>query len=329
MIVTILGAGAWGTAVATILAVNGHTIKLWCFEQEVVDSIIKHRINKRYLPGIELDKKVKPTASIQEALTGTKIVFEAIPVLFLREVIEQVKPFVSKDQAWVSLSKGIEQKTLQLPVQIIREILGDSCKTAVLGGPNFAQEVAERRCSAATVACQDEKFAAQVGKLLSNDYFRTYTSSDEIGVGIGGALKNVLSVFLGIVLGAGYSRNTISFLFTRALDEMATITEAMGGRRETAYGLSGLGDLILSGMGEGGRNQSVGKMIGQGTPLNEISNMMPVLPEGINATRAVEQVIKKHSLDLPKLGAPICLATYQIVFEGKPIRSFVDEFMKS
>ncbi|MCK4517820.1 NAD(P)H-dependent glycerol-3-phosphate dehydrogenase, partial [Candidatus Babeliales bacterium] len=276
------------------------------------------------LPGIELDKKVTPTASIQEALAGTEIVFEAIPVLFLREVIEQVKPFVSKDQAWVSLSKGIEQKTLQLPAQVIKDVLGDSCKTAVLGGPNFAQEVAQKHYSAATIASQDEKFAAQVGTLLSNDYFRSYISSDEIGIAAGGALKNVLSVFLGIIIGAGYSRNTISFLFTCALDEMAMITEVMGGKRETAYGLSGLGDLILSGMGEGGRNQNVGKMIGQGTPLNEIASMMPVLPEGINATRAVKQVIQKLALDVP-----ICLATYQIVFEGKSCRVFVDEFMKS
>lgn len=320
--VCVLGGGSWGTAVATVLAANGYTVLLWCFEQNVVDEIVTFRINKKYLPGIELHENIQPTESLHDALTNTQIIFEAIPVLFLREVLKQVKHYVAKESAWVLLSKGIENQTLMFPSQVLEDVFGYTPLIAAVGGPNFADQVAYQKETATVVASRDQAFGKQVAQFLVNKKFKPYFSSDLIGVQVGGALKNVLAVLLGILKGAGYHTNLSACLFARGLAEIVSVAKTYGGRPETLYGLSGLGDMMLSASGEGGRNFKIGEMIGQGNTLADLETVMKVLPEGINTIKSLHKIIQKKDLRLP-----LCTAVYNIVFEGFSIRTFVDEYM--
>lgn len=317
--ITILGGGSWGTAMAMLLAGNGRPVTLWCFEQEVVEDIITHRINKKYFSGIELVKSIEPTSSIHEAIEGADILFEAVPVPFLRETIEEAKPYVTNDQAWVMLSKGIELDTFLFPTDVVSDVLGFTPTMAVLSGPNFARQVVAGCCTGAVVASQDEQFAREIQTLCANDFFKPFLSDDVVGVQVGGALKNVISMFLGMLDGAGYQENTRAFFLTNGLAEMATFAQHAGGKKETVYGLPGVGDVLLGLLGERNRNYRLGELFGKGSSLGDIEAMMGVLPEGINTVKALDTIIQRDKLDLP-----ICTATHQIIYEGKSIRSFVE-----
>jgi glycerol-3-phosphate dehydrogenase (NAD(P)+) len=319
--ITILGGGAWGTAMANMLAINGHGVKLWCFEQEVVDSIVQDCINKKYFDGVVLDKKIAPMSSIHEAVESADIVFQAIPTPFLRKVLEQAKEYSNKNQIWISLSKGIEDKTLMFPSQIIEDVIG--CKNpVVLSGPNFAIQVVEKEYSGAVVACNDKKISQEILSLCTNEFFYCENSSDVIGVQAGGALKNVLSIFLGILDSAGYKDNTIALFFSRAVEEFAKIAVHVGGDRSTVYGLSGLGDLILSIIGKKSRNYEIGMVFGKGSSLNEVAQTVPVMPEGVGTTKAVHEIIEKSNLKLSILSS-----TYKIVFENASIKETIDSMV--
>lgn len=323
--ITILGAGAWGTAIAALLAQNGHQIKLWCFEQDVADCILQNRINKTYLPEIKLSQDISATSNLKDALDGAEIIFEAIPVLFLRKVLTQAKEYVSKEQSWVCLSKGIESKTLFLPSQIIKDVFDFDVRVAVLSGPNFAQQLAKKEQTASVIASHDKDFAKLIAQLCDTTYFKPYISSDIIGTQVCGALKNVISLFLGIIEGSEYNENTRAFLFTRGFCEMMKITKHFGGDTKTVCGLSGFGDLLLGFLGEKNRNYELGILFGQEKVLPEgkVFPMGKVLPEGINTVKSIAQLIERDSLKLP-----ICSATYEVIFENKSIKSFVDELMK-
>jgi len=321
--VTMLGAGAFGTAVATILANNNFQVNLWCYEQEVVDDILNKQENSRYLPGIKLNSNIKPTTNIKKALTDSQWIFEAIPIKFLRNILDQTKEHITSKQIFIILSKGIEQETLLLPSEIIKNSLGKDTKVGIMSGPNFAKELALKCPSATTIACEDKDISIELCKILKNSYFKPYISNDLTGVQIGGAIKNVLVLIVGIARGYQSSQNTIAFLLTRGFSEMAQLCKFMGGEFKTIYGLCGLGDLFLCSSSIQSRNMSVGTLLGQGKNLEEIKTKLGVLPEGINTVQSVYQMIKKHNLDLP-----ICKAIHQIIFENKPFDNFLDDLMK-
>ncbi|MBU1008016.1 NAD(P)-dependent glycerol-3-phosphate dehydrogenase [Candidatus Dependentiae bacterium] len=318
--ITILGGGAWGTAMATVLAGNGHSVTLWCFEQEVVEDIINYRINEKYLSGVELAKAIEPTSCLHEAIEGADILFEAIPVMFLRKTVQDVKEYLNKKLAWVALSKGIEHETGLFPTDIIKDVLGPDQLVAVLSGPNFARQIAHQAITATQVASKDETLAREVQALCENSFFKPAISHDVIGVQVGGALKNVISMFLGMLDGVGYLENTRAFFLTRGLAEVARFAEYLGGEKETVYGFSGLGDLLLGLLGgERNRNYRLGELLGKGNSLSDIESMMKVIPEGINTAKSLHAIIQKNRLDLP-----ICSAVYQIICDEMSVRRFVE-----
>lgn len=316
--ITVLGGGSWGTAIAQLLASNGNNVCLWCFEQDVIDSIVQNRINSSYLPGVVLDEKISPTSSMSEAIDGSDIIFVVIPVLFLREVLLQAKEYFNKEQIWVLLSKGIENKTLLLPSQVVHEIMGCD-RMVVLSGPNFASQIARREVSAADIASDKISLAEEITAICKNDYFSLNISDDLVGTQVGGAIKNVLLIFLGIIKGAGNRENTLAYFATRGLGEIVTLIDALGGKRETAYGLSGAGDIFLGLIGHS-RNFEIGLSLGNGSSLSDLSESFPVLPEGINTTKAIFKLCEKKKINLP-----ICCSTYRILFEGASLRHVMSE----
>lgn len=319
--VTILGEGAWGTAVATLLAHNGYHVSLWCHYKDLVDTINTHHTNERFLPGIMLDKKIQATASLQEALKDVTWVFEAIPVKFLRNVLEQAKPWITPQQTWVVLSKGIEQDTLLFPSYIIDEVYEKKVATMVFAGPSFAMDVARKQITAVTIAALDCERGRVLQKMLANDYFRPYITTDMIGVQVGAALKNVITIGIGMLDGAGYTDNAKAFLLTRGLYEMTKLGRVLGGKQETFYGLSGVGDLVLTGMGTLSRNLLLGRRLSKGEKLDTMSKELGVT-EGINTVQSVYQLLHKKNISLP-----ICRGIYEIMFMNRSLQDFLHDVM--
>ena len=309
MNITVLGAGAWGTSIAQLLATNGHDVTLWCFEQEVVDSISKNSINKKYLDRVELNKNITPVSDLNQAINSSGIIFLAVPVLFIRNILKQAKSHINKDQKIVILSKGIEDKTLLLLSEVIKDILGFEPKTAVLSGPNFAAQVANKDYSETVIASQDKDLLQEIKKVCENSHFKTVLSDDIIGTQVCGAVKNVISILVGLLDGAGYKENTRAALCTRAFSELAQLVKFLGGKIETVYGPAGLGDTILSFIGEKSRNYEIGASIGSGKLLSELEKENKVLPEGINTLKSLNKLIKERELKLPLF---TCL--YEAVF---------------
>ncbi len=321
--VCVLGDGAWGTAVATLLAHNGYQVALWCYNPENAAAIARMRMNERYLPGVVLSEHIIPTASLEDAVCGTRWVFEAIPVQYLRSVIREAAPCFTRDQVWVVLSKGIEQHTLLLPTQIIDDVSGIEHKKAVFAGPSFAADLANKQVTAVSVAATDCKLAYELQSVLENDYFKPFFNTDLIGVQVGGAVKNVITLAVGMLEGAGYTDNTKAFLVTRGLHEMTIIAKAIGGNPETLYGLSGVGDLVLTSLGSLSRNLAVGKRLGKGDALQPILDELGHVPEGINTVQTMQKVMQKYKLQLP-----ICNAVYEIIFAGKKIDHLIAAMMQ-
>jgi len=312
--IAILGAGRWGTAIASLLADNGHQIMLWCREPEVAHDINHDHINRHYCPEFVLHNNIRTTTSLQEVVTNASWVFEAVPVEHLRNIILQTKNHVTPNTRWVILSKGIETESLMLPTQIIQDVMGSQAQTSVFGGPTFAHELMHKQFSGADIASDNKTVREELATLLNNNYFVSHLSSDPIGVQVGGAIKNIIALMIGLVNGSGFKNNTTAYLFTRGLHEMATLVVALGGQRETVYGLSGLGDMMLSCTGSLSKNLRAGRLLAQGKTMHELTMEFDALPEGLNTMHSVHQLIKKNNLTLP-----LCQATYAIVFEGASI----------
>lgn len=317
-----LGAGAWGTAVAHLLATNGHHVTMWCHEPELAQEINVQHTNSLYLPDIELPHTIRATASMQEAFDGAHIIFEAVPVKYLRETLEHAQPFFNHDQLWVVLSKGIEQATFLAPSQIIDEAMGCLVRKVVVCGPSFARDLVEAVPTGVVVASDNETYANEVAKCLTNDYFACALSQDMLGVQVCAALKNVYALAIGIAFGAQARDNTVALLLTRSLEEMAVVVQALGGKQETVYGLAGIGDLVLTCYGSLSKNFTLGKFLGQGTLLRDVSSE-GLFPEGINTIQSLVQLAKEKSLTLP-----VAQGTYNFIFQAGSFTDLVTEVLK-
>ncbi len=322
--VTVLGAGAWGTAIATLLAHNGYDVVLWCYEQDVANDINLNGFNSRYLPGIQLQKNIKATNNLQESIQASPWLFEAVPVTCLKSVFASAKTWVTPEHRIVVLSKGIDSESSSLPVEIITAAIKGENQFAVLGGPNFAHELAQQVPTASVVASSSISLIGDLAKMLNNRFFKVYGSDDIIGVQVGGAFKNVMALVLGIANGAKYRENTTAYFMTQGLDEMAKIAVALGGKAETVYGLSGFGDLVLCCTGSLSRNFKIGQLLGQGAQLSSLADKFPVLPEGVNTLQIVKVLADRHALTLP-----LCGGTYGFVFAGKPFDEVLDTLMNA
>jgi glycerol-3-phosphate dehydrogenase (NAD(P)+) len=323
--VCILGEGAFGTAIAMLLAHNGYTVRLWCYDAAVAQVIKEKHVNERYFPGVTLSSRIEPTTNINQALTDVRWVFEAIPVKYLRSVLIQVKPYFQHNQVWVILSKGIEQDSLLLPSQIVDNVFTVPIQKAVVTGPSFAHEVAQKQITAVALSSTDHVIAHELHTVLANDYFHLYITPDIIGVQIGAALKNVIALGIGMLDGAQYGDNPKAFFFTKGLQEIAHISVMLGGHQETIYGLAGVGDLVLTSLGKSSRNLEIGRRLGKGEKLETIIQKIGSIPEGINTVVAFYQLLQKYSIQ-----APLCQGIYELIFGTQTIETVLKQlFNKS
>ncbi|MFQ5330074.1 MAG: NAD(P)H-dependent glycerol-3-phosphate dehydrogenase [Thermodesulfobacteriota bacterium] len=321
----VIGAGSWGTALANHLAgKDSCSVKLWVREGDVLTDITERRENSRFLPGIRLNDRMAATSSIDEAIDGVAMIVNVVPSQFVRSVFPPIADSVADGTIIVSASKGIEESSLQTVSGVLREALPARLhqSIAVISGPSFAKEVALGLPTALCAASPSDEIAAKVQQNFSTPTFRVYTNRDMVGVELGGALKNVIAIAVGINDGLGLGTNARAALITRGLAEMVRLGEAMGADPHTFSGLSGLGDLVLTCTGDLSRNRSVGLALGRGKGLDEIVAEMKMVAEGVKTTKSVYRLTKKYGVDMP-----IVESTHSILYEGKPPRDAVMELM--
>jgi len=297
--IAVLGAGGWGTALAIHLGRLGKPVRLWGRDPALVVRLCEQRRNETYLPGVPLPPSIVPTAALEEALGATDWVVLAVPSHGTRELLRRVAPLLRRGVTVVSATKGFELGTLNRMSEVIEQELGASAQVAVLSGPSFAAEVARGATTLVSVASRRADVAARVQEEFRAPYFRLYASDDITGVEVGGAMKNVIAIAAGVVEGLGLGPNALAALITRGLAEISRLACAMGGRRETLAGLSGLGDLLLTCTGDLSRNRSVGVELGRGRQLSEILGSMQTVAEGVKTTEAALALGRRHQVDLP------------------------------
>lgn len=296
--IAVLGCGGWGTALAVHLARNGHHVRLWGRDGELVATLRDTRTNDAYLPGIPLPAGVTPTSHLAEALDAAAYVLIAVPSHGLRAVVHTAAGRIPSGVPIVSGTKGLEPETLRRMSEVIEDEAADH-PVAVLSGPSFALEVARQLPTAVSVACADQAVAASIQREFRGPSLRLYVTDDLVGVELGGAIKNVIAIAAGVVEGLGLGHNAMAALITRGLVEIARLACALGARRDTLAGLSGLGDLVLTCTGELSRNRHVGVELGRGRSIDEILSEMRMVAEGVRTTKAALALGARHGVELP------------------------------
>lgn len=318
--ISVIGDGGWGTALSIVLSMNGHDVKLWTAFPEYAKTLREKKENVKFLPGVSLPESVVVIDSVDEALDADVLVI-AVPTKFLRSVMDKFAASFKPGADIVSVAKGIEHDTLKRPTEIIAELLSGSAP-GVLSGPSHAEEVAKSLPAAVVAAAEDESLARRIQVLFSNESFRVYTSSDMLGVELGGALKNVIGIAAGICDGLKLGDNAKSALVTRGLEEMRRLGVAMGADGATFSGLSGLGDLITTCVSPYGRNRGTGVRLGRGEKLDDILAATETVAEGVQTSKSVCRLAERHAVDVP-----ISRQVYNVAFEGKDPGTAVHELM--
>jgi glycerol-3-phosphate dehydrogenase (NAD(P)+) len=300
-LIAIIGAGSWGTALSFSLSNSGHRIKLWAYEKEVVESIRTQRENTLFLPGVRLPESIDASGDLSKTIRNAEFVVTVIPSHVCRDLYEQMLPDLHSGMAFVSATKGLEVDRLMRMSEVIRSIVERRFppRLTVLSGPSFAREVAFGDPTAVVVASRDQALASLVQSEFSSRSLRLYASNDEVGVEIGGAVKNVIAIAAGGIEGLGLGHNPIAALVTRGLAEMTRLACACGARSETLAGLSGMGDLVLTCTGTLSRNRSVGVELGKGRKLSDIVQSMHMVAEGVKTTDATVALAAKHGIEMP------------------------------
>jgi glycerol-3-phosphate dehydrogenase (NAD(P)+) len=297
--VAVLGAGSWGTALAMHLVRVGHPVRLWARDPALVADMQARRANAVYLPDVPFPAGLVTTASLDDALTDADLVVCAVPSHGVRAVMTTAAPRLAAGVTVVSATKGLEPGTLLRVSELLGEVLHGAHPVAVLSGPSFAAELARQMPTAVCVASHDAAVAELVQAGFRSPYLRLYASDDVVGVEIGGALKNVIAIAAGVVEGLGIGQNALAALITRGLAEMGRLATALGARRETLAGLTGLGDLVLTCTGALSRNRHVGIELARGRPLAEIVGSMKMVAEGVRTTGAALSLGARHGVELP------------------------------
>lgn len=316
--VTILGDGAWGTALALVLARAGRAVVLWSRFPDYAQEMSARRQNVRFLPGFPLPEAIRIASGAPPA---ADVYVAAVPTQFIRETFAEIRDAVNRKALWVCVAKGLEQATGKRPSEVLGEVLG-RLRVVALAGPSHAPEVA-RGLPASVVAAGEPRAARAAQALFSGETLRVYTTRDRIGAELGGALKNVIALAGGISDGLGLGHNAKAALLTRGIVEMARLGVKLGARRETFFGLSGIGDLITTTTFPAGRNLSVGRAIGEGKPLSEILGSMRSVAEGVWTTKAAWALARRHRVDMP-----ITEQVHAILFEGKSPREALRDLMR-
>lgn len=317
----VVGAGAWGTALADLLARNGHGVRLWAYEPDVVDSINTKHENVRFLGGHTIAQEVVGERDIARAVSGSELVAFATPSQVLRRIVRASLPALPRGAPLVVATKGIEKDTLGLMTDVIEQEAPGATVVA-LSGPSFATEVVSCQPTAVVVASADANAAETVQRAFSSPYFRTYTHTDVIGVELGGALKNVMAVATGIAEGLGLGFNARAALVTRGLAEMIRLGSALGAEPSTFAGLAGLGDLVLTCTGSLSRNRAVGFEVGKGRKLEDVLRDRETVAEGVVTAQSARALAVREGVEMP-----IVDAVNRVLFEGQSARSAIAELM--
>lgn len=318
--IAIIGAGAWGTALATVARRAGHDVIIWAFERHVAESINTDRENPLYLPGHRLELGIEATTTLTDAVAAKEVLL-VVPAQHLRKTIEPLRSLLPITTPLIVCSKGIEQGSLLLMSEVVSELFPEN-PTMVLSGPTFAAEAAAGLPTAITLAGTDIHAAQEVGQSIGSERFRPYSSDDVIGTQIGGAVKNVLAIACGIADGRQFGDNASAALITRGLLELTRLCIAKGGRPETMMGLTGLGDLVLTCTSKQSRNYSLGIALGQGNELAEILKNRQTVAEGIYTASAAAGLAKKLSIEMP-----ITRAVDAILNRGVSIERLIDDLL--
>jgi len=321
----IIGGGSWGTALAIVLAPRFDCVRLWVYEQELADRMCATGINDVYLPGFQLSKNVGILNDLGSTIDGAGIVLSVVPSHLVRALYQQMLPHLTPAMHLVSATKGLETGTLLRVSEVIRKVLEPhfAPRIAVISGPTFAREVARGDPTALVVASADRELAETVQAAFAGPTFRLYTSSDPVGVEIGGAVKNVVAIGAGVCHGLGLGHNAVAALITRGLAEITRLAMAMGGQPKTLAGLAGLGDLVLTCTGDLSRNRHVGLELASGRKLPEIVDSMKMVAEGIKTTAATVDLARRHSVEMP-----IAQQMHAMLELGRPPQEAIRQLME-
>ncbi len=315
MKVALIGAGSWGTALAQTLAHAGNEVVMWARKPQVASAITQEHRNPRYLSDVRLDEAVSATHDLERCLTGAQAVVMVTPSRLMRDFAIRIHPFVSDDTPIVICSKGVEENTSLLPIEVFDEVMGGLDRLAVLSGPNHAEEVITQVPTGTVIASRSDETARFFRDLFTTSYFRCYVSSDYLGVEVCAAFKNVIAIAVGGAYGLGYGDNTAAMLMTRGMAEMGRLVLACGGDAMTVMGLAGAGDLIATCTSEHSRNRSFGKMLAQGGSLAAYEESTHMVVEGALACRTICPLADRYQVELP-----IAQVVRAIVWENTPLR---------
>lgn len=327
-VVAVLGAGNFGTAFAKVLAENGHTVHLWNWEGDpvVLVDIEKSHINKKYLPGVKLSKKIIPISDMQKAVAGAEVVFFAVPSHVVERVADSASPFLTKNTIIVDISKGIIPDSLELVSKcIVKHINKAHSKNVVsIAGPAIAKQMAAKKFTAMNVAGKNKKIVARVREIVENDYVRLIPCDDTVGIEIGGLGKNVYAIAMGLCDGIKIDLNAKAALLTIAMKEMSELVKAMGGKKETAYSLAGLGDLIGTSFSPVSRNRRFGEYLAKGIGKEKALAKVGQIVEGILATDCFITLAEKH-----RINVPLASLVKEVLEEKRNVKEIIKEFLQN
>jgi glycerol-3-phosphate dehydrogenase (NAD(P)+) len=319
--ISIIGDGGWGTTLGVLLAKKGFGVTIWGVFPDYIELLRQRRENIKFLPGVKIPQSIHLTSDMADALKDSQLVVLATPSQHTRAVLDMLKLNDLSGKAFVSVSKGIENGTLKLMSELIIEVLGD-VPLAMLSGPTIALEVANGVPTTIVASSKDAELAKAVQDIFMTERFRVYTSNDIIGVEIGGSIKNIVAIAAGISDALGFGTNAKAALLTRGLVEIVRLGAAMGGKKETLYGLSGLGDLATTCMSSYSRNRWLGEEIGKGKKLKEILKETEMIVEGVATTKSANELSKKYKVEMP-----ITAEIYKVLYENKDPKKAVQDLM--
>lgn len=322
--ITVFGTGSFGTALANVLAENGHSVLMWGKNENTVDEINQSHQNKRYLKDVTLIETIKATNQLEQAVNFSDIFLIALPTKAIRNVVTEINQHIKTKKTFIHVAKGIENETFKRVSEMIEDSVSKNHKNGVgvLSGPSHAEEVVIKQPTTVAASSKDEHISKLIQDLFMNDYLRVYTNNDLIGVELGGALKNIIAVASGIVAGMGYGDNAKAALMTRGLAEISRLGEKLGADPMTFLGLGGIGDLIVTCTSTHSRNYTLGYKLGKGKTTEEALNEMNMVVEGIYTTNSVYHLAKSQNVDMP-----ITNALYKVLFEDKPVKDSVKDLM--
>lgn len=319
--ISIIGAGSWGTALAWLLHNNGHEVRVWSIMEDEIEMLRTKREHEQKLPGVKLPEDMEFTTDLKESLTDRDLVVLAVPSPFTRSTSQKMAPYVKEGQLIVNVAKGVEEATLMPLSEIIEQEIPQA-KVAVLSGPSHAEEVGKGLPTTCVAGAKTKETAEYIQNIFMSPVFRVYTSPDVLGIELGAALKNVIALAAGTADGLGYGDNTKAALITRGIAEISRLGIAMGARAETFFGLSGIGDLIVTCASVHSRNRRAGYLMGKGYTMQQAMDEVKMIVEGVYSAKAALALSKKYNVDMP-----IIVEVNHVLFNGKPAAQAVSDLM--